>query len=263
MHAPGLTDHERPTLRTATLASLALVSSVLTACQDSTLVPLSSTTPAPILLYDGVGTSRNDVAAIEAILSRNHLAYSTADSSQLNDMSAARLGEYRLLILPGGDFMTIGKNLGPHSAAKIHDAVQSGSSYLGICAGGYLAGDLPEGGLDLASGAQFKCYAAEERGIHKAAVAITCVGAPTLEQYWEDGPQFSGWGAVVGRYPDGTPAIVEGNSGKGWVILSGVHPEAPASWRRGMNFTTPTSEDEAYAARLIDAALNRIELPHD
>ena len=33
---------------------------------------------------------------------------------------------------------------------------------------------------------------------------------------------------MVGKYPDGTPAIVEGTFGNGWVILSGVHPEAPA-----------------------------------
>ena len=40
-------------------------------------------------------------------------------------------------------------------------------------------------------------------------------GTPTLEQYWEDGPEFTGWGEVVGKYPDGTPAIVEGFSSGG------------------------------------------------
>jgi len=67
---------------------------------------------------------------------------------------------------------------------------------------------------------------------------------------------------VVAKYPDGTPAIVEGMSGNGWVILSGVHPEAPANWRHGMTFTTPVDVDNAYAATLIDAALNRTWLPH-
>jgi glutamine amidotransferase-like uncharacterized protein len=66
----------------------------------------------------------------------------------------------------------------------------------------------------------------------------------------------------VGKYPDGTPAIVEGSSGKGWVILSGVHPEAPENWRGGMTFTTPASVDNAYAGKLIDAALHRTLLPH-
>ena len=84
-------------------------------------------------------------------------------------------------------------------------------------------------------------------------MAIAVAAGPTLDQYWEDGPEFTGWGAVVGKYPDGTPAIVQGTFGNGWVVLTGVHPEAPANWRRGMTFTTPASEDNAYAGTLIHA----------
>ena len=119
-----------------------------------------------------------------------------------------------------------------------------------------LPGIPPTNGLNLTSGVKFGFYAAEDRGIRKAAVPIAVAGAPTLDQYWEDGPQFTGWGAVVGKYPDGTPAIVEGTFGSGWVILTGVHPEAPASWRRGMTFTTPASADNAYA---VDAYPRRTE----
>ena len=114
----------------------------------------------------------------------------------------------------------------------------------------------------LGRGVRFGFYAEVNRGIHKAAVAIAGVGTPAIEHYWEDGPQFTGWGAVVGKYPDGTPAIVEGTSGKGWVILCGVHPEAPANWRHGMTFTTPASVANAYAGTLIDAALHTTSLPH-
>jgi hypothetical protein len=85
---------------------------------------------------------------------------------------------------------------------------------------------------------RFRFCAAEDQGIRKAGVTIAGAGTPPLDQYWEDGPQLTGWGAAVGTYPDGTPAIVEGSFGTGWVILSGVHPEAPASWRGGMTFKT-------------------------
>ena len=54
--------------------------------------------------------------------------------------------------------------------------------------------------------------------VRKAAVPIACGNGPVLEQYWEDGPQFTGWGTAVCTYPDGNPAIVEGASGKGWVV---------------------------------------------
>src|SRR5262249_982477 len=133
----------------------------------------------------------------------------------------------------------------------------------GVCGGGLVAGDSPPPykGLNLTSGVQFRFYDAVRR-VHKTSVAITSADGSTLDQYWEDGPQLTGWGAVVAKYPDGTPAIVEGTSGKGWVILSGVHPEAPASWRRGMTFTTPASVDNAYAGTLIRAALDKRWLPH-
>ena len=67
---------------------------------------------------------------------------------------------------------------------------------------------------------------------------------------------------MVGKYPDGTPAGVEGASGKGWGVLSGVHPEAPESWRRGMTFSTHASADNAYARTRIEAASSRTSLPH-
>ena len=83
---------------------------------------------------------------------------------------------------------------------------------------------------------------------------------PFLLPSWEDGPELSGWGATVATYPDGKPAVVEGFAGDGWVVLVGVHPEAPESWRRGMTFAAPASASNAYAMALIDAALNRKRL---
>jgi glutamine amidotransferase-like uncharacterized protein len=246
------------------LASVSLAVLVANGCNrgNDSAVPLDSQTIPPILLFDGTGTSPNDVAAVERILDEQNLQYSTVNSEQLNEMSESRLQSYRLLIIPGGNYITMGKSLSPGTAIKIRGAVQEGLNYLGICAGGLLAGDCAHNGLNLTSGVRFGFYSVVNRGIHKAAVPISGAGAPTLDQYWEDGPQFTGWGEIVGKYPDGTPAIVEGKSGDGWVILCGVHPEAPENWRRGMKFSTPASDDNAYAATLIRAALDRTSLPH-
>jgi len=241
----------------ASLPALAVVAVV--ACEDPALKPPSA---APILLFGGIGTSADDVAAFEAILNESHLGYSLVGTSQLNAMAEPQLRSYRLLIIPGGNFETIGSNLQPRALANIHDAVQNGLGYLGICAGAFLAGHSKYyKSLDLAD-VQFGFYADESRGIRRAALAIAGPGTPTLEQYWEDGPELGGWGAVVGTYPDGTPAIVEGTAGQGWVILAGVHPEAPASWQRGLAFTTPVESDRAYAATLVRAAVGRTWLPH-
>lgn len=227
--------------------------------------PLRPPSVTPILLFNGRGTSADDVAAFEAILDRQHLGYSTVSSQQLDEMNEAALGAYRLLIVPGGNFETIGSHLSPDTLPTVHRAVQGGLAYLGVCAGALLAGRSRyfDRSFDLTAGAEFDFYAATRRGIRRAAVAIQGPGMPPHEEYWEDGPELAGWGAVVARYPDGTPAVAEGMSGRGWVILAGVHPEAPAKWRRGLTFSTPIEVDHGYAATLIDAALNRRWLPHD
>jgi Biotin-protein ligase, N terminal len=218
---------------------------------------------APILLFIGTGTSPGDVGALETILNANHLGYATASSAELNAMAEAEIRRYRLLIVPGGDFVAMGNSLTPRTTANIRNGVQNGLNYLGICAGAFLAGHFPQPykSLNLTSGVQFGFYAAAGR-LHKTVVPIAVAGGPTLDQYWEDGPQLTGWGAVVAKYPDDTPAVVQGTVGSGAVILAGVHPEAPDSWRRGMTFGTPSSTDNAFAATLIQAALNKILLSH-
>ena len=248
------------------MATLLLVIAASWSCSDHAESATAGATTwessAPILLFNGKGTSRGDVAAVETILNHDHLDYSLVNSARLNEMPEAQLRQHRLLIIPGGNFIDMGNGLTAGAAANVRNAVHEGLNYLGICAGAFLAGDLPFNGLNLTSGVRFGFYSAETRGIRKSAVAIASPGAATLDQYWEDGPQLTGWGAVIAKYPDGTPAAVQGTFGDGWVILAGVHPEAPESWRHGMVFTTPVSADNAYAGTLIKAALNQTALPH-
>ena len=161
--------------------------------------------PAAVLLFSGTGASPGDVDAIREILAAERLPYSTADSAQLNRMSESQLRAYRLVIVPGGNFVDIGRSLTPGAVANLRAAVGNGLNYLGICAGAFFAGNSPYNGLNLTSGTRFGFYSAEARGIRKTAVAITDARGHTLDQYWEDGPQLSGWGDVVARYPTEPP----------------------------------------------------------
>jgi Biotin-protein ligase, N terminal len=214
----------------------------------------------PVLLFVGSGTSSPDVAAVKTILGNLKLNYATATSSQLNGMSETALKAYKLFLMPGGNAITIRQNLKSTTITNVHNAiVNDGLHYLGICAGGFFS---DSDNLKLTGNSWFDYYEDEYDGIHKNAVAISAPNGTKLDQYWENGPQLSGWGQIVGKYPDGTPAITEGYSGKGWVILSGVHPEAPEGWRGGMHFTTSAAVDNAYAGTLVTAALNGTSLPH-
>ena len=85
----------------------------------------------------------NDVAAVQTILNHNHFNYLTANSSQLNEMSESQMRKYRLLIVPGGNFVDLGNSLTPSSTANVRNAVQAGLNYLGICAALSLPGTLP------------------------------------------------------------------------------------------------------------------------
>jgi glutamine amidotransferase-like uncharacterized protein len=89
----------------------------LTACAP----PTSNDSP-PILLFNGTGTSPNGVKAVEAVLKDSHLKYATVNSQQLNGMSESRLMAYRLMIVPGGNYTTIGNSLTPDTTTNIHHA---------------------------------------------------------------------------------------------------------------------------------------------
>src|SRR6266404_1345164 len=231
--------------------------------------PLSQTqtlaaNSVPVLIFNGTGTSPNDVIAVKNVVSTIGLAYNMVNSTQLDGMSQAQLAAYKLFIVPGGNSITIGKNLSAKATANVHNAVaQNGLNYLGICAGGFFGGySKYYNGLNLTSGVWFDFFADYFKGIHKEVAKISFPSRGALDIYWENGPELGGWGKVVGKYRNGQAAIVEGYWGSGFVILSGVHPEAPAGWRTGMNFTTPLAVDLAYAGTLVTAALNRTMLPH-
>jgi len=215
-----------------------------------------------VLLFNGTGTD-DDVAAVESVLTALKIKYATANSSQLNAMTETKLKAYKLFIVPGGNSITIGNNLLKTTTAMVRATVQNdGLHYLGICAGGFFGSYQTANGLDLTSGVWFNVWPNNGKGTGKESVEISFPKISKLDMYWHDGPETSGWGYIVAKYPDGTAAIAEGAYGKGVAILSGVHPEAPASWRTCCTFTTPLATDLAYAGTLVTAALNGTLLPH-
>src|SRR5216684_153599 len=258
------------------LAAFVIAAITSTGCGSRSMQPAALNSPLPntplppavkaaepVLLYAGTGTTPGDVSVIEGILKNLNIGYLKADQNQLDAMTEPQLGGYTLLIVPGGDSRIIGENISANATATIHNAVaQYGLHYLGICAGAFFGGASIYNGLDLTSGVSFDLYADEFKGIHLEPVEITRASDSPLDVLWNDGPQLSGWGGVVARYPDGTPAIAEGTLGNGFVMLVAVHLEAPASWRQGMTFTTPVSVDVAYAGTVIQAALSGTSLPH-
>jgi hypothetical protein len=153
-----------------------------------------TTDAAPILLFEGKGASPGSVSALRAVLEANDLDYETVSSAQLDRLDEAALRRHRLLIVPGGNFIDMGNGISRQTTLHIRSAVESGLNYVGVCAGALLAGNSPFNGINLTSGVHFPFYSASARGLRKTAVAITSADGKTLDQYWEDGPQLTGWG---------------------------------------------------------------------
>jgi glutamine amidotransferase-like uncharacterized protein len=237
-----------------TLAMIACLSGCHPAPASDTASP-----PARIVLFDGTGTSPNDVKAIEVLLTREKLSYATADEDELDVMTPEQLSHVDLLIMPGGNFEEMGKNLSAQTPERIRDAVRGGVNYLGICAGAFIAGDSPNG-LKLAD-QRFAFFADSAKGVRKETVTLINGDGTRFPAYWEDGPQLTGWGDPLAKYPDGTPAVVQGKVGKGWVVLTGVHLEAPENWYQGIEPGRPAVSN-AYAVKLIRAAFDGAALPY-
>ena len=86
----------------ATLCAV-LISTALTACRANGgegRMPAHAKI-APTLLFNGTGTSPQEVASLAKILNSEHLNYSRVNSAQLNGMTESQIGEHHLLIVPG------------------------------------------------------------------------------------------------------------------------------------------------------------------
>jgi len=232
-----------------------------------------------ILLFIGTGTTSGDRAALENVITSNlTFDYDTVNSACLDAMSVANMVAYKLLIIPGGNSITIGNNISSTTTAHIKTAVRTyGLHYLGVCAGAFLvsyAGGTSYNDINLLNGIWFDLFTDSSCGTNATKLCTETLSLPdgsTIVVYWEDGPQLTTqggtWGTVVAKYPNGQPAIIQGFAGHGWTLLQGVHPEAPRSWGCGTGCTcdfgtTTQAEDFAYSATLISAALNGTVLQH-
>jgi len=226
-------------------------------------------------LLDG---SPSYVTNDKALVNNLGLDYDTANSAQLNAMTQAQMAAYKLLIIPGGNSITIGNNISSATTAHIKTAVRTyGLHYLGVCAGAFLvsyAGGTSYNDINLLNGIWFDLFTDSSCGTNEIKLCtetLSLADGSTIVVYWEDGPQLTTqggtWGTVVAKYPNGQPAIIQGFAGNGWTLLQGIHPEAPRSWGCGTGCTcdfgtTTQAEDFAYSATLISAALNGTVLQH-
>jgi hypothetical protein len=235
--------------------------------------PSPSSSPPVALIFNGDGTSPTDEQSLVSIAQSYGLKTQAVTSAQLEAMTASQLASYPLIIWPGGDSSTMSASLDAGTRERVREAVvNAGVNFVGFCAGAWIAigPDLdPEGqpywGLAIAPYAYVTEYYPDGPGTTEpvAAMVMSSFGDGTSRDLvWWGGPFLPTIpNAVVSKYPDGTAEMVELQAGNGFVVLSGVHPEAPEDWRTEENLVDTDGLDFDIAWKLMDAALTRTRLP--
>jgi glutamine amidotransferase-like uncharacterized protein len=134
--------------------------------------------------------------------------------------------------MPGGWAPTQHEFLGVRGREALRRFVENGGTYIGICAGAYLAcstvswegKDYPYD-LGLARGRAVGPVKGLAPWPRTERVEVRA-GERAVPALYAGGCSLAIEGAkALAHYPDGTPAAIEVALGKGRVILCGVHPE--------------------------------------
>ena len=236
---PGLTmSFPRPLLLAAALPLL------------TGFLPARAKTPptVAVALYADKGAYGNGPGMLEDEFGRTpdlKLAKVTVE-----DIRGGKLAGFRVLVVPGGTAGTQGKTLGKDGRAAVQQFVRDGGTFVGICAGCYLASTGYDWSLDLLP-AKVIDRANWERGKGTLPLEVTAAGkewfgrtddrvrtlycnGPVLEAL-DDAPEKL---IVLAKYRGelvrpraqeglmlGTPAVVAARYGKGWAIGVSPHPE--------------------------------------
>ncbi|MFE6050544.1 hypothetical protein ACFQ6N_07315 [Kitasatospora sp. NPDC056446] len=191
------------------------------------------------LVYRGPAACDGCAEAAGAMLEHGGFAVRYVGPRERVRFGPAALAGVALYVQPGG---TNGQEVGTawgllgrepgFSPELVRAYVRGGGRYLGLCMGGYLAGDP---GFDLLpgdSGQYIRSRGASITDERDRLVDVVWRGRPQ-RMYFQDGPYFDVDGPavdVLARYSNDRPAAVVAPYGAGRVAVSGPHPEAPADW---------------------------------
>ncbi len=225
---------------------------------------------AKVLLLSGSGTWPAEIYSLEKILREHGVQSRQATSQQLENLDLDSLASYSLLVVPGGNAITLTAELSKKTRLNIRTAVRDrGMSYLGFCAGAWMAispggtqTEAPPYGFGLIDGPlQSEAIYQRSGSAYTIADAIFPGGAKRPLLWWGGPITPEGEGSVIARYPDGGAAISQLSVGQGWAVLSGLHPAAtPEVFEAlGLDPATPTSLD--FAWKLLQSALTKTPLP--
>ncbi len=199
--------------------------------------------PATVGVYADAGVWHLGARSIVEALESTNVGCRILDRSCLTE---EQLAPFEAIVMPGGWSVFQKATAGNAGLDAIRIFVEKGGTYLGVCAGAYLAAkDVRwQGGTypyplvlfdGIAEGSLPDIAAWPKAG--SVRVQVTAAGcrrgislAGEHGFHYKGGPRFVGGTQVevLARYPDESAAIIARPFGKGEVVLTGVHFERPA-----------------------------------
>jgi len=188
------------------------------------------------LIYDGPGSAEDAPEAVALVTRQAGLPIRYV--SRVCDIPK---------FLPGAALLAIGgtednleplrKQFTPEVVSDIQIYLRKGGRFVGFCGGGYLAsqGYEDDDGIVKGLGIIPATTDAFLEDMEARVISVRWKGA-NRQLYYQAGPKFILNGArdgveVIATYRDGSIAVLLCAYGKGKVLVSGPHPEAPDSWR--------------------------------
>jgi glutamine amidotransferase-like uncharacterized protein len=153
------------------------------------------------------------------------------------EITPALLETADLWVQPGGDALDVRAAISNNEFYAIKNFVANGGKYLGFCAGAYLATKFIDDALTI-PGFDFIPGDSEDyvKGDKTPRLETIVWHGVRRELYFQDGPSFiiqPGHEDVVkATYLNGKPAIIFTPYMRGYVALSGPHPEALGRWMK-------------------------------
>ncbi len=238
-------------------------------------VPESVPSPSPeirtdVLIYGGPGSWKDEVQSLKEILYTHGATYEVLTPGQIDQLTVDQLLKYRMLLIAGGDAPTVRKALSVETHFRIREAVQNrGLNYLGFCAGAWLAvAPAPPPNEDVVYGlGVVEGPILTENYLWKSghAYGLDQTQFPDgrrMPLLWYGGPITpNASSGIVAKYADGTPAISQLWSGKGFVILSGLHPAANKKILNQIGIYNREAIAPEFAWSLLNGAIHQLPLP--
>ncbi len=190
------------------------------------------------VIFAGAGTCEGCASTVATLLQQRNYQVRLVNEHQLD---AEVLRQADLYVQPGGsdDIMDTLSVLSAPQIQAIRDFVAQGGSYLGICAGAYLAGQYADQSAGIrAFGLVELAEIEQEIADDNQAQWISIVVPPnhqTTQVYYQAGPHFGhqvpSTGKVTAVYAASKQIAARVSSfGQGKVGLIGPHYEADSDW---------------------------------